>query len=79
MSYYDSLHNCDQHPLRVAYQKFEADKASCISTMKANESLYRGYVDAQMRLERLKTEQTELLKIMADDLTADLLVSKLKI
>ncbi len=77
MSYYSTLINCESHPLRVAYQKFEADKALCISSMKANESFYKGYVDAKERLARLNIEQQDLLKIMADDLTADLVVSKL--
>jgi hypothetical protein len=45
--------------------------------MRANESLYKGYVDARERLDRLKREQAELLKIMPDDLTADLLIAKL--
>ena len=77
MSYYDTLANAETHPLRVAYQKFETDKAACILTMKCNEGLYKGYVDAQERLQRLKLEQMELLKIMPDDLTADLLVERL--
>ena len=77
MNYYDNLINCESHPLRVAYQKFETDKAQCIATMKANELLYKGYVDAQDRLTRLKREQADLLKIMPDDLTADLLVERL--
>lgn len=77
MSYYDTLANCENHPLRIAYKQFETDKTTCINTMKANESLYRGYVDAAERLNRLKQEQAELLKIMSDDLTADLLVKRL--
>lgn len=77
MSHYDTLTNCESHPLRVAYARFESDKAQCLSIMRANESLYKGYVDAQERLNRLKAEQMELLKIMADDLTADLLVERL--
>ena len=49
-----------------------------MSIMRANESLYKNYLDAESRLNRIKAEQQELLKIMPDDLTADLLVERLK-
>jgi len=77
MSYYDTLINAENHPLRVAYARFESDKVQCLSVMRANESLYKSYVEASERLNRLKAEQVELLKIMPDDLTADLLVERL--
>ena len=77
MSHYDTLTNCESHPLRVAYARFESDKAQCLATMRSYETMFKGYVDAQERLNRLRTEQSALLAIMADDLTADLLVDRL--
>ena len=77
MSHYSTLANAENHPFRIAYKAFETEKNTCLSIMRANESLYKNYLDAESRLNRIKAEQQELLKIMPDDLTADLLVERL--
>lgn len=78
MSYYDLLNNAEMHPMRVAYRQFETDKAACITSMKCNEVSHRAYLEAEARLARLKTEQAELLKIMPEDLSGDILISTLR-
>lgn len=78
MSYYDTLANAEMHPMRIAYRQFETDKAVCITSMKCNEVSHRAYLDSESRLERLKHDQAELVKVMPDDLTADILITTLK-
>ena len=76
MSYYESIVNANNHPLRQAYRLFESEKQACMNTMSMNETAHRNYVEALERLERLNQEQQQLLTIMASDLCADLVVQR---
>lgn len=76
--WYSTQFNAESHPLRIAYERFDTDMKSALATMKANQSMYDIYIQAQQRLQRLTVEQQDLLSIMASDLTSDILVNRLK-
>ena len=77
MSFYNTKANADNHPFVIAYNKCKSDMEMAASNMRINRLQYDTYVMEQTRLIRLQKEQQQLLSIMADDLTSDIIIEKL--
>jgi hypothetical protein len=77
-NYYNTPGNASMHPFRFAYDKFEQDKKDVIGLLKMSKPAWDNYNLQMARYNRLVVEQNELLKLMKDDLTSDLLVEKLQ-
>lgn len=76
--YYDTKANALGHPFTIAYNKFEQDKKETLQQMQTHKWAHEQYVMQEQRLFRLDAEQKELLQIMKQDLTSDLLIDILK-